>query len=120
MQADGDAEKSSRDGGAPGPAGKAAAREKMPHIPKTKLSPPSKASAEKPGKGVKTPGSRKASTEKAAKPKAVAKATKGAAANGKADKAAAPVKKERKVYELPGQTRDTPPEVSQAPIFIAM
>ena len=51
---------------------------------------------------------KRGSVEEPGKPKGVAKAAKE---NGKADKAAAAVKKERKVYELPGQTRDTPPEV---------
>ena len=115
MQAEGDARKSSVDGGASGAAGKAAAKEKMPNIPKTEPSSPKKGSAEKPAKGSKTPGSKKSSAEKAGKPKAAVKDAKGAAANRKADKAGAPVRKERKVYELPGQTRDTPPEVGFEP-----
>ena len=76
----------------------------MPNIPKTEPSSPRKASAERPAKGAKAPGGRKTSAEKAKKSKAGAKAAKGAAADGKP-------KKERKVYELPGQTRDTPQEV---------
>ena len=106
---------SSGDGDASGAAGKSAGKEKMPNIPKTEPSSPKKASAEKPAKGAKTPASKKASAEKPGKPKAIAKAAKGAANNGKADNAAAPVRKERKVYELPGQTRDTPPQVGLHP-----
>ncbi|CAL5223558.1 g6091 [Coccomyxa viridis] len=104
VKAEDDVGRSSGDGGATGPAGKAAEKEKMPNIPKTEPSSPKKASAEKPAKGVKAPGGRKTSAEKAKKSKAGAKAAKGAAADGKP-------KKERKVYELPGQTRDTPQEV---------
>ena len=87
----------------------------MPHIPKTEPASPKKASAEKPAKGGKAPGGKKASAEKAGKAKAGSKAAKGAVANGKDDKKP---KKERKVFELPGQTRDTPAEVSSAPMLI--
>ena len=113
VQAEEDGGRSSEDGGAEGPAEKAAGKEKMPNIPKTEPSSPRKASAEKPAKGGKAPGGKKASGEKAGKAKAGAKAAKDAAADGKP-------KKERKVYELPGQTRDTPLEVSRIPMVIVM
>lgn len=51
-----------------------------------------------------------------AKEKKAAKEAKGKAAKGKAaaegEKEDVKVKKERKVYDMPGQTRDTPDEVS--------
>lgn len=104
--------KTGRDGAASGAAAKAIAEKKMPIIPKPEPSSPKKPSAEKPFKGAKAPGGKGASAEKGKKSHTGAKAAKGAAANGKA---ATPVKKQRKVYELPGQTRDTPPEVEPEP-----
>lgn len=102
MQAEKGSDKSSPDGKAKGKGQK----DKMPRIPKTEPSEaPQKGSAEKPGKAAQG-----AARKKGAAGKAEAKAAKEAEANGKAGKAAA-VKKERKVFELPGQTRDTPPEV---------
>ena len=78
----------------------------MPKIPKTEDPESSKKGpTEKSSKGSKASAAQKGSVEKTGKPKG--KAAKDA---GKADKAA-PVKRERKVYELPGQTKDTPPEV---------
>ena len=79
----------------------------MPKIPKTEDPESSKKGpAERSTKESKALVAKKGAAEKAGKPKG--KAAKEVA--GKADRAA-PVKRERKVYELPGQTKDTPPEV---------
>ena len=99
MQAEKGTNKSSPDGGK-------ASKKSMPKIPKTEDPESSrKGPTEKSSKGSKASAAQKGSVEKTGKPKG--KAAKDA---GKADKAA-PVKRERKVYELPGQTKDTPLEV---------
>ena len=79
----------------------------MPKVPKIE-DPEStkKGPTEKLSKGSKASAAQKGSAEKTDKSKGKA-AKEGA---GKADKAA-PLKRERKVYELPGQTKDTPLEV---------
>ena len=79
----------------------------MPRIPKAE-DPEStkKGPAEKSSKLSKALTAKKGAAEKAGKPTRKA----GKEDAGKADKTA-PVKRERKVYELPGQTKDTPPEV---------
>ncbi|CAK0760227.1 hypothetical protein CVIRNUC_002754 [Coccomyxa viridis] len=88
------------------PDGEKASKKSMPKIPKTEDPESSKKGpTEKSSKGSKASAAQKGSVETTGKPKG--KAAKDA---GKADKAA-PVKRERKVYELPGQTKDTPPEV---------
>ena len=89
------------------PDGEKASKKSMPKVPKTE-DPESikKGPMEKLSKGSKASAAHKGSAEKTGKSKGKA-AKEGA---GKADKAA-PVKRERKVYELPGQTKDTPPEV---------
>ena len=109
------AEKSSPDGTSTnGAKGASAANNNMPAIPKdepsesTKKTPAGKAAKEN-----KAATGKKSSTEKASKPKT--KAAKEAAAHGKADKAAGAAKRERKVFDMPGQTRDTPPEVFSKP-----
>ena len=75
------------------------------------LKPSKKGLAERPSKESKGLAATKGAAEKTGKHKG--KAAKEAA--GKADKAA-PVKRERKVFELPGQTKDTPPEVCFLPV----
>ena len=109
------AEKSSPDGTAKkGAKVASAANNNMPAVPKDEPSESTKKSpAGKAAKGNKAATDKKSSTEKASKPKT--KAVKEAAAHGKADKAAGAAKKGRKVFDMPGQTRDTPPEVCCKP-----
>ena len=109
------AAKSSPDGTATKGAKEAcAANNNMPAVPKDEPSESTKKTpAGKAGKGNKAATDKKSSTEKASKPKT--KAAKEAAAHAKADKAAGAAKKERKVFDMPGQTRDTPPEVCCKP-----
>jgi hypothetical protein len=91
-----------------------AAKESMPGIPKDEPSEFTKRTqTAKAVKSSKAGTDEKGSSEKTSKPKI--RAAREVVVNGKADKAAGAARKERKVYDLPGQTRDTPPEVCFKP-----